>query len=270
MLVNNKTECIEGKKDSSDSAKVYYQLSSQASLLTGKQKVYIGYWEGYDVAPNDTSSDKFTEVTVNFTDANYTALPAPYDIEQSDSERSILYIRFQNKLDEAAAENKGNYSVKGAIITDADLTSNSSSGATVELTLQTGTVKTTGNYTVTISGIKGYNNTFTAMKTYQETLYLTENVPPTLTSFYYSYPSTVTLTFNENITGTVDFKVIQEDEDLLPYAYINGNQVILYLSETPELGETLQIIPTEDNSIKDLAGNLTTSILTRNLVPYQN
>jgi hypothetical protein len=269
VLVNNKTECIEGIKDSTDGTKVYYPLSTVSALLTGSQKVYVGYWEGYDVSPKDTSSDKFMEVNINFANSAYPVLPAPYSIEQNETDHNILYVRFYNNLDEGTAENISNYSINGNAVKSAELT-NASNGVAVKLTLQAGTLKTTGNYVVSISGIKGYNNTYSTMKSYQVTLRLTENVPPTLTSFYYTYPSTVVLAFSENITGTIDFKAIQGNENIVSYVYINGNQIVLNLTKTPVMGETLQIIPTEHNSIKDLAGNLTTSILTRNLVPSGN
>jgi hypothetical protein len=269
LLVNNKTECIEGYVDSNDSKKVHYTISSTAAQLTGWQKVYIGYWEGYDVKPSDKSSDALREQSINFTISTVTTLPGPISISQSTNDNDIITIQFKNQLDEGSAENLSNYSIAGATIVSAELT-NSSNGGSVKLIVKEGTIATNSNYLFTITGIKGINNTFSAMNTFQTTMALKENIVPTLTTYYYSYPTTIVYTFSEPISGTPNFKVIQNNVDIASYSTISGNNIMIILKNTPTMNVEMQIIPTETNVISDSSGNKTTSILTRKLIPTLN
>jgi hypothetical protein len=269
ILVNNRTECIEGYIDSTDSKKVHYNMSSSAALLSGMQRVFIGYWEGYDVIPSDKTSDYLREQSVNFTISTTTTLPGPITIVQSASDNDIITIQFKNQLDEASAENLANYSISGVTILSAELT-NSTNGGTVKLTVKEGSITSNTNYYITIAGIKGINNTFSAMNTFQTTVTLKENIVPSLTTYYYSYPTTIVYTFSEAISGTPNFKVIQNNVDIASYSTISGNNVMIVLKSTPTMNTEMQIIPTEINVISDASGNKTTSILTRKLIPTLN
>lgn len=66
LLVNN-NEYLQGKVDQNDPTKVNYTLSAYSVSLSGIQKVYIGYWNGYNVNPDDTSANAMFERNVDFT-----------------------------------------------------------------------------------------------------------------------------------------------------------------------------------------------------------
>ncbi len=266
LLINN-MECIEGKVDSEDTEKVNYNLSSASSKLTGWQDVLIGYWEGYDVSPDDNSADKLIKVRVNFSENGVNPLPAPVQITQSQNDNDIVIIQFNVKLDKASAEKESNYSIAGAKIIDADLKNNNSGNAVVELTLDEDSVSANGNYLAKISGIKGYNNTYSVMNPYNVSIYLRENTAPILTDYNYIYPTTINLTFNETVRGNAGFKVLQDDKDYVSYTYINNNIVTIFLKETPDMDEILRIKPTDWNVIMDTAGNKTSSSLSHTIDP---
>jgi len=267
VIVN--TEGILGVVDSKNSTKVNYTLSTASALLTGYQKVSIGFWNGYNVIPGDKSAEVLKVWDVNFTITILLPLPAPTSVSQSLNDNNVVYVQFNNKLDEATAEIKTNYVVTGAIVVSAELINNTS-GATVTLYLQQSSITASQTYLVTISGIKGYNNTYATMNSFQTIIALKENTPPILLNYNYSSPTTIILSFSEAITGTPIFAVIQNNVDIASYSLVSGNTVIIVLKNTPTLNVSMQLVPIGTNTITDLAGNKTSSILSRTITPTSN
>ncbi len=265
ILVNNNTECIEGKVDSGDSKKVNYTLSGTSSKLSGWMEVSIGYWEGYQVSPADNTADKLMKMGVDFTINSVNPLPAPVSITQSPADNNAVILKFNNRLDKASAENKANYSIAGVTVLSAELT-NGTGSAVVKLTLKQGSIPTDGNYLSVISGIKGYENSYTVMNAYYGSVYLKENMAPVVNGFSYTYPVTISITFNEPLQGYSAFQVLQNNKDYASYSYIDNNRIIIILNETPEMNKTLRVISTVENAVTDLSGNKVNS-LTRNLTP---
>lgn len=365
-------EWINGVVDATDNKKVNYTLSSTAALLSGNQKVSVGYWDAYNVTTSDTSANVVQDRYINFatdksipvitkseltTDTtngvetyiltltynkdvslmsatgtftsrlitanndiysnkllgykaivqgkvvtvilestmfneigNYiitipqgfvhdaymnlsventvqaqkggsssTALPAPRDVKQDPKDASIVYVTFANKLDDASAQNVSNYNILGAVVTKAELVDNTTSGATVKLTLLSGSVTVSTLYPVIITGVEGYHNTYTAITRYDTMLFLNENRGPVLTKTEYTHPNTITLTFDENLFGTPSFQAIQSGSSELNVSssYIDGNKVIIILNTRPVSGAGVQITATQLNTLADAAGNKT-------------
>ncbi|WMJ89642.1 Ig-like domain-containing protein [Anaerocolumna sp. MB42-C2] len=211
--------------------------------------------------PEGFVKDKFnnksvkTTVTVNRSGSIGSELPAPASIEQSSEDPNIIYVNFDNKVDKITAENANNYSIKGAKISKAELVENNSTGATVQLTLKTGSVTVTATFVVTIKGIKGYNNSFTEMNDYETTILLSQNVGPTITNITYEYPDTIILTFDMNIKGTASFSVTQGGKEYAQDFNVDDDTVTITLSDTPVMKKSLKITPTSANNITDEAGN---------------
>ncbi len=67
MIYLSNGEWINGIVDTTDNTKVNYTISTAAALLTGVQKVSVGYWDSYNVALTDTSASTLTERVVDFT-----------------------------------------------------------------------------------------------------------------------------------------------------------------------------------------------------------
>jgi hypothetical protein len=277
ILVNNNTECNEGIVDINNSKKVNYPLSNTAALLSGWQKISIGYWEGFNVKPDDTSSDKLREQTVDFSIKSIIPLPGPYKITQSTEDNNIVYLYFKNKLDETSAEKISNYTITNTSssageyvpIVGAELT-NDSNGGTVKLTLLSSSILYTTNYRITVSGIKGINNEYSEMNTSMLVIPLKENIPPKLIGYYYTYPSTITLTFDSTIYGTPSFDMKQDNKYIASYSVISDKTVIITLSTLPEMNKILKVTPTTNNSIKDTSGNKITTLQIPNITPIQN
>jgi hypothetical protein len=378
MILLSNGEWITGVVDTTDNKKVNYTLSTASALLSGAQKVSVGYWDSYNVSPTDTSAALLTErivdftvdksvpvlikseltmvteggvdshvitltynknvtllsptgsftaklVTLNndiysnkligytavakdtqvtvvltasqFTESGYytitipagfvldnymnlslantiqvkkdagvsSALPAPKEIKQSPENASEVYVVFGNKVDETTAQSVANYSIIGTTIISAELIDNTPTGATVKLKLLTGSVSATTLYPVIISGVTGYHSSYTAMDTYQSMVLLTENKAANLVSATYSYPLTVTLTFDENIKGTASFQVIHNNVDIAATSTIIGNTIVITLKSSPTINGTMQIVPTQYNVITDMYGN-TTTVLPRYIV----
>lgn len=185
-------------------------------------------------------------------------LPAPKDILQSTENPSIIHVFFDKKLDETSAERVSNYTIIGigTTIISAELIDNSVSGATVKLTLLQGSITTTTLYPITISGITGYQNSYSPMEKYQKTILLNENKIPNIVTAKYSYPSTIILTFDEAIKGNASFQVLLGNVDLASGSVVYANTIVISLKSTPALNSVLYLVPTQYNSISDMNGNI--------------
>lgn len=266
MLVINNLEGIKGVVDTGNNTKVNYKLSEAAAKLKGYQRVSVGYWDGYNVDPNDKYSDTLQGYNVNFDTNNLLPLPAPVSILQDKEDNSIINVQFNNMLDKASAEKINNYIIPGLIITAAELNNSTNSGV-VKLKVQAGSIAVTQNYQISITGVKGYNNSFKEMNSFQTVITLKENRAPELVSYTYYYPTSIMLVFNETITGTPSFKVMQNNADLVLSTSINDKTILINLKATPEMGKYMELLPTETNKIMDLAGNKTWSVLNRYIIP---
>ncbi|QHQ61159.1 hypothetical protein Ana3638_10570 [Anaerocolumna sedimenticola] len=196
-----------------------------------------------------------TTVKVESTEGSSTALPKPKAIVQSNDDASIIYVTFANQLDEDTAEEVDNYDIEDAHVESAELTDNTTSGATVELKLEPGSISESGKYTITISGILGYHNTYSEMEEYETKISLHENTGPELEDKDYDYPDEIILTFDETLAGTASFQVLQNGVDLVEYSEISGKKVIITLQDKPTMGQELEIVPTSYNNITDKYGN---------------
>ena len=133
---------------------------------------------------------------------------------------AFVDVQFANAVDITTATNAANYAVEGAQVSKAVLVYNnpttplvSTAKAVVRVYITDNTVTATGNYNVTVSGVKGYSSAVTVMDSVTKNIAIVENTRPTVTavavkSFVASTSTTVTLTFSEAITaigGNTDF-----------------------------------------------------------------
>lgn len=266
VLLSNKTICIEGVVDSKDNTKVNYTMTPEAKKLTGFQTIWIGYYSSPNVIVKSNTISKLTEYYVDFTRQVIQPLPAPLVILQDQNNNSFINIVFSQNLDKATAENISNYYITDVTILSAELINNQA-GATVKLKVKEGSITSSNSYSIYISGVKAASNNYHVMEPYYGTIYLKENVAPSLIAYYYSYPRTIYLEFDEQITGSLTFKVLQKYSDLYSYSVVNGNTISVVLKSTPTSNVTLELIPIQTTSITDLSGNLTTSNLNKYVVP---
>lgn len=359
-------EFIAGVVDLTDNKKVNYTLSQFGALLTGIQEVSIGYWNGYNVDPRDTSASLLTKRPVNFVAESsipvitkneltvdqttgdylltltynkniitatgagsfstrivtlnndiysdralgYTAmykdntvtlilrkdqfienglytitvpagfardsymnqstlttvsfrkdaavsseLPGPLAVEQAIDNANVVYVTFANKVDEATAQNVANYTIEGVTIISATLKANNAEGATVELTLLENSVTIATVYPVYIKNIMGYHNTYTAMKPYQTRIPLRKNKAPSIREIKYVSPNSIILTFDETITGTPSFSVMQGNQNLAYSSFLTDQTVTIMLTTNPPINTMLRIEANLDNDIRDIHGN---------------
>ena len=192
-------------------------------------------------------------------DAN--KLAEPYSIYQSDVNHSLIYIEFADKLDVTTALDVNNCYISGATIAEIKLISNTTDGAIVQLTLEKGTITSTGEHKITISGLKGYNGSPSEMADYSTEIKLIENIDPELKSVTYEAASmnVIKLTFSEAIKGSM---IVTVQERSTGYAIgntvtVSGDTVTITLNSTPDDGSYLKIY-VQDNSITDLNGNEST------------
>lgn len=190
-------------------------------------------------------------------------LPGPYMLMQSSTNLNEITLMFSNKLDVASATNAGNYKIPGVTILSARVDSNSTdTGATVVLTVQT--IDVTSPRKITITGVKGYNNSYSAISNYEGSITLKENQAPVYLDppvFDTTTKNTVKMNFSEQIQGSLSVTVVQiygsTQTTLSPVVTVNGNCATIGLGTVPTNGSYLKITIISNN-ITDAAGNKAT------------
>lgn len=188
------------------------------------------------------------------------ALPAPDSITQDSSNPSILYVKFDHKLDLTTAETEAYYTIgtsthpKSAIVTE-----QTDSSATVTLTFANGAYSDTKTYPVIIKNIKGYNSTYAAMEDYSSAITLIENKGPVYQGAKLISASDITVTFSEAVTGSVTITVY-DGSTVVSNSYAITDET-LYISLNASITSSAYIMFT-NNKLVDSNGNsavLTTS-----------
>lgn len=181
-------------------------------------------------------------------------LPAPVLILQDLSSPSKIKITFNNKLDMASVMNISNYAINGSIRPEsATLVEQDETHAVIELTFASGVITDSAKYAITVSGIKGYNDSYNVMKPYTTEVVLTENNIPQIKASKLTGNSTVTLTLNKNVTGTAKFRMLTSGVSMdIVNPYIGGNTIVLNL---PQSVNGSVIIMISENEIKDANNN---------------
>lgn len=188
-------------------------------------------------------------------------LPGPYIVAQSSSNLSQIFLEFSNMLDVVSAQDIRNYSIPGVTIINAKLEKNTKNdGATVVLTVADGSIDITIERPLRITKVTGYSGNYAPITDYSINVLLKDNTKP----FYIAPPvfdksklNEIRLTFSEEITGSMLFKVTQQgiyNYEIANTVTISGNTVIITLSGQPERNTYLRIEVLE-NKIVDLSGN---------------
>ncbi|MGF7143399.1 hypothetical protein HNQ56_001822 [Anaerotaenia torta] len=357
-----------GKVDANDNRKVNYELSYYEQTLSGTQTVSIGFWDSFNVLPQDTYAEKMYDFKVNFTtekvrpqiishdynpalnlltltfnekvelylttdsleytmssnqrdniqgflqytqasavgnvielllsdmtlygDYTFTLpegfardtfqnssysktitirngsgaggvvkLAEPYSIYQSEANHSFIYVEFADQLDVATAMDPNNYAISGVTTEEVKLLSNTANGATVRLTVEKGSITSSGKRKITVSGIRGYNGTSAEMDSYSKDITLAENKDPELLSVKYDSASKsgIQVKFSEKIQGTMTVTVRERNTGNMigNTVTVSGDTVLIALDNTPPAGTHVQIY-VDNNSITDLSGNPST------------
>lgn len=199
-------------------------------------------------------------IVISNSSTEATQLPAPYQITQSTTNPNEIYIKFANKLDAASAETVSNYLIPGITVLKAELTENTTTVATVKLTVSTISVNESA-WPITISGVKGYKDSYSAIVSYKGTVNLKETAQP-----YYIGPAvfdTVTrnvvkLNFSEPMKGTMEVKVTQTVSGIqITYTAsvtVISNTVLLTLDRVPVNNANITI-EIQTNNLTDMNGN---------------
>ncbi|WP_041470604.1 hypothetical protein [Geobacillus sp. GHH01] len=157
-------------------------------------------------------------------------------------------------MDVASATNVANYIVEDAQVQKVELVSNSDSGARVRVYLADNTVEVSGNYNVTVKGIKGFYSNVTEMDPVTKNIFITENVRPTVSKVAIdSFTGSAT-----NLTLTVSEPVTNADATTNDYAlYIDGVEVTnktVTVAAQSTAANTLSVVINEDLSDELAAG----------------
>lgn len=216
-------------------------------------------------------------MTISNSNGTGSELPGPFAITQSTTNLSQIYLEFSNMLDVASATNVANYSIPGVTILSAQVSKNTkNNGATVILTVADGSITVTVERPIAITGVKGYNGSFTAIEAFNQMVMLKDNQKPTLLGsavFDKTTLNTIKLNFSEAIAGTMTVKVTQIGTypvEIPNTVSVSGSTAIITLGSIPTNGAYLRI-DVIDNKITDTNGNQVSAMPTQlgALVSYQ-
>lgn len=204
-------------------------------------------------------------------------LPAPYYIAQNSDDLNKITIKFADKLDSASAKSVDNYKINGLIVSSAKLIENTpETGATVVLTIAENSIPYNLEYKLVISGVKGFNNSYSPISSYEYPLLLKENKRPA----YVPQPvfdinrNTVKVNFSEAVTGTMNVKVSQMISGTMyeiPVSSVvfSDSSAIITLASVPNNKSQLYI-DVISYDIKDLNGNSISNLPSSRLQMYVN
>lgn len=223
--------------------------------LAGSYTITID--QGFAVDNFDNPSLART-IQLSNTNGGSKELPGPYSVTQSQSNLSQIYLEFANKLDLASAQNVANYTIPGVNIVSAQVTKNSTDGATVVLTV--GDIDVTVERPIKISGVLGYNGSYSAISGFEKVIPLKDNKKPTFISSTFDTASrnVIRLNFNEQIQGSLKVKVTQvsggSSIEIPNNVTVSGSCASVNLDFTPEKGSFLRI-EVVTNNLTDMNGN---------------
>lgn len=239
------------------------QLTGMSLIGTYSFNIEQGF-----VTDNYRNKSVVKSMSLNNASGNSAELPAPYDIRQSTDNLSQITLKFINKLDKPSAETISNYKIPGVSIIKAELTVNSSTGAVVVLTVADSSIQAEISYPFTISGIKGYNNSYSAITSYPTTIDLKENVRPTYNAvtgpvFDKVGKNNIQLSFSEPVKGTMTVKVYQQIGstylEIPATVTVTGSSAYINLTTTVPSSTWLRI-DVSSNTITDMNGNAIQSL----------
>lgn len=233
------------------------ELALKNMTLYGNYSFTLPEGFAYDNFRNQSFSRQITLYNVSG-EIGENKLAEPYSIYQSNVNNSIIYIEFADRLDEASALDADNYRISTGEIEEVKLIRNNLDGATIQIKMVKGSITANGKYNIRISGIKGFNGSYTEMDEYTGELNLVENTDPQLKSVIYDpvLKDTIKLVFTENIQGYINVSL---QERYTGYSIGNsttvaGDTVTIKMDRVPADG-THVVIYVLDNRISDLNGN---------------
>lgn len=240
---------------STDKKVIKLQLNDMSLMGTYSFSLYSGF--ALDEYHN---TNILSQITISNTSGIANELPGPYSITQSATNANQIILRFANKIDVASAQNIQNYNISGVTIISAVVSNTDYDGATVTLTIAAGSSNVTLERPITISGIMGYNGSYSQMTSFVSTILISDNVKPILVSYSYdSSRNAVCFRFTEEIKGSMSATVIQNGTSAVysNNVVIENNAAYIMLGSMP-VNHSILRINILSNQITDLGGNSTT------------
>lgn len=203
---------------------------------------------------NNDSVAKTVAVTLDSTTSKLT-LKGTNPIADEAGKGGTLLVDFTSAVDVASATNAANYIVEDAQVSKVELVSNSDSGAQVRVTLVDNSVEASGNYNVTVKGVKGFYSNVTEMDSVTKNIAINENVRATVTktaiNSFGTGVTNLTLTFSEavvNSGATNDYALYVDGTE------VTGKTVTLSTPTAPTGSATVTVSIDEDLSDEIAAG----------------
>ena len=182
------------------------------------------------------------------------ALPQPATITQDLTNPSKIRLTFNQKLDQASAQNVANYRVNGSIVpTSAIITAQSDNNAVVELTFASNSFTSYAVYTFTVSGIMGYNGSYGPMNEYNTILTLVDNSRPEVVSCKLTSSTMIQITLTKEVTGSGEFKVYTNN-GLVNASSVFPSGKTIYISSPTEITNSTYVVLVK-NDFKDMNNN---------------
>ncbi|AYF05026.1 MULTISPECIES: S-layer homology domain-containing protein [Bacillus] len=216
------------------------------------------------------------EKTVTFNVAGQVAEAGELTYSVKANDKNGVTVNFGGEVDGASAVNAANYTVEGAKVEKAVLVNNNET-AQVELTLKAGSVEATGNYAVSVAGVKDKTKAVEAKRAEgtAKTVELKENVAPKVEKAELIDGKNVVLTFSKAMdAGTVDatdFNFLLDGTDVSSLAQnpisvekgevaANGKKITFNFSReltSAEFTKTVTVKSAKNGfEVKDFNGNL--------------
>lgn len=227
----------------------------------------------------DNFGNSFVKKNIVFTlgtVSNKLELVSGTPIVEKAGKPGVIEVKFAKAVNIDSATNVANYIVEDAQVEKVKLVENDeSTGAKVEVYLKDNTVELSGNYNVTVKGVKGYKENVTEMDSVTKNILLNENVRPTVKEVSIdkfdsaTSSTTLTITFTEavkNADGDAnDYSIFIDGKELTGdhvkfETETTGSKAIVVtidkdLSADITSGKSIKLVAKDTLDITDTNGN---------------
>ncbi|PRR78477.1 N-acetylmuramoyl-L-alanine amidase LytC precursor [Clostridium liquoris] len=227
----------------------------------------------------DNFGNSFVKKNIVFTlgtVSNKLELVSGNPIVEKAGKPGVIEVKFAKAVNIDSATNVANYIVEDAQVEKVKLVENDeSTGAKVEVYLKDNTVELSGNYNVTVKGVKGYKENVTEMDSVTKNILLNENVRPTVKEVSIdkfdsaTSSTTLTITFTEavkNADGDAnDYSIFIDGKELTGdhvkfETETTGSKAIVVtidkdLSADITSGKSIKLVAKDTLDITDTNGN---------------
>lgn len=229
-----------------------FSFGKQVTYIFNDSRLFVDATFAFTVpsgSVKDTmdNQNKMETCSMKRTVVSSTELPGPTSVTQDSLLPNVIMLTFANRVDTTTAQNINNYYIADGnnkyYPISAEIYSQNEQGAVVKLTFATSVFAgSTANYEIVINGVKGYNDSFSAITNFHKVFSASDTNAPTIVSATYHAVGIVTVEVSQPVTGSMHI-VLSDDQNREIVGYTSSqvsgqNKFLVVLDKVAEANAT--------------------------------